>query len=167
MIKVLFVCHGNICRSPMAEAIFRKMVSDAGLSEYIKTDSCGTSAWHSGEAPHKGTREILKKYKIPYDNIYSAALKKEHFDFDYIIAMDEQNLRDIRDFGGKDTNAEISLLSAYCEGKWVVVPDPWYTGEFELSYKLVSEGLLGLLEHITGRLNTNNFEEGRVSYKKD
>lgn len=149
MVKVMFVCLGNICRSPMAEAVFRKMVSDAGLSGEISVDSCGTDGWHIGEPPHRGTRDMLTEHGINYDGIYGSALKKEHLDeVDYIIAMDEENLSRILAFKKANSHAEARLLSHYAQGRWTVVPDPWYTGNFTLAYDLISEGCDGLLEHI-------------------
>lgn len=160
MITVMFVCLGNICRSPMAEAVFRKMAADAGLSEEIKADSCGMSGWHKGEPPHKGVIKTLERRGISCENIFASAFKKDYLKYDYIIAMDEQNLKDIQAQCENFKTAHPRLLSYYASGGrggWVSVPDPWYTGDFETAYRLVDEGCRGLLEYIVKnhRLNIN------------
>src|SRR5690606_26802126 len=93
LIKVLFVCLGNICRSPMAEAIFRDMVKREGLDAYIEVDSAGTGDWHVGKPPHEGTRRLLDSKQISYAGLVARQLTKEDLStFDYILAMDENNL---------------------------------------------------------------------------
>src|SRR5690554_5601609 len=107
MIRVLFVCLGNICRSPMAEAVFRHYVEEAGLSHRIEVDSAGTGDWHIGNPPHQGTRNILRKQQISYDGIKARQVNGEDFtSFDYIIAMDEQNLQDLQPFQQKSERVE-------------------------------------------------------------
>jgi protein-tyrosine phosphatase len=133
----------------MAEAIFRNMVRQKGLDNQITTDSSGTSGWNIGQPPHKGTRKILDSHGIPYDGMKATNLEKRHLkEFDGIIAMDEENLSDILSLKDKNTTAWIKLLSDFVKGNWVSVPDPWHTGDFEETYKLVTEGCEMLLEHI-------------------
>jgi protein-tyrosine phosphatase len=113
-IKIMFVCLGNICRSPMAEAIFRSMVQKKGLQNSISVASCGTSGWNIGKPPHKGTRKILDAHYIPYDGITATKLERSHLNnFDGIIAMDEDNLSDILRLKDKNTTAWIKLLSDF------------------------------------------------------
>ncbi|MBO8157092.1 MAG: low molecular weight phosphotyrosine protein phosphatase [Bacillaceae bacterium] len=150
MVQVLFVCLGNICRSPMAEAIFRKMVEDEGLSDQIKVDSAGVGHWHQGEPPHEGTRKILDEKSISYEGMRARQIKAEDWDeFDYIIAMDEQNMRDLEAIRDEYENVTIQrLMDLVPDAKEQNVPDPYFTGNFEYVYELVTEGCKHLLDEI-------------------
>ena len=137
----------------MAEAVFRNMVCQKGLDNEMFVSSSGTSGWNTGEPPHKGTRKILSAHGIPYDGIKASKLEKRHLkEYDIIVAMDEENLADILSLKDKNTTACIKLLSDFVKGSWVSIPDPWHTGDFELTYKLVTEGCEGLLEHIANNI---------------
>lgn len=155
MINVLFVCLGNICRSPMAEGVFRDLLKKENLSNKISVDSAATSSWHIGSPPHKGTLAILKKYNISADGLVGRQLTKEDFEtFDYIIGMDESNVKNIFDITGKPQHPKIiRLLDLTDHNK--DVPDPYYTGDFEETYQLVSEGCQALLEKIRTEQNVS------------
>lgn len=150
MIRVLFVCLGNICRSPMAEAVFRDLVKKEELSGKIEVDSSGTGDWHVGNEPHEGTRKILDEKKISYQGILARTVQaKDWDDFDYIIAMDEQNIEGLRKIRDNDDTTVIRRLMDFVEQSDVKdVPDPYYTGNFEYTYELVSEGCEQLLNYI-------------------
>jgi protein-tyrosine phosphatase len=146
-VTVTFVCLGNICRSPMAEAVFRNLVHQAGLDDQIKVDSCGTGSWHIGEAAHSGTQAVLRQHGIPCHHTARKLSKGDLAEADYLIAMDKENLEDIHRFG--ETRAETGLLLNYAPTLGLQeVPDPYYTNRFEEVYNLVEAGCAGLLAHI-------------------
>ncbi len=148
MIRVLFVCLGNICRSPMAEAVMRDLVEKRGLSSSIKVDSAATSSWHIGEAPHKGTRAKLKEFGISTSGMKGRQLTSADFEaFDYIVGMDSSNVRNICEMLGQPEQPKIfRFLDLTPHQK--DVPDPYYTGDFQETYELVEEGCEALLSKI-------------------
>jgi len=133
----------------MAEAIFRHMVKEKGQQDRIIIDSSGTGGYHIGKPPHEGTKDILDQYGISYEGQKALKLEKKHLkEFDLVVAMDEENLKDINALKDKDSTAKVCLLSNFSAGKWVSVPDPWYTGNFNETYELVNEACGLLLDYI-------------------
>jgi protein-tyrosine phosphatase len=150
MIHILFVCLGNICRSPMAEAIFREKVKKEGLADQIKVDSAGTGDWHIGNPPHEGTREILKAKGISDEGIFARQIKVSDLsDYDYIIAMDTENVKNIKKLEGHSSRVKIKRLLDFVDDSVLTdVPDPYFTGNFDEVYELINEGCERLLQEI-------------------
>lgn len=146
MIRVLFVCLGNICRSPLAEAIFNSKVKQAGMQTQFKCDSAGTSDFHIGELPDERTIKCASKYNLPLNHRGRQVNRTDFRDFEYILAMDDHNLRNLNNlkvrygFGNK----EIHLMRDFVtETQGLSVPDPYYGGEegFEEIYQILDEAL--------------------------
>ena len=131
----------------MAEAVFQKMVDEAGLSDQIMVDSAGTGSWHVGEKAHRGTRQILTQHRIDYDGRARQVTAADMDEKNYIIAMDESNMRDLRRRFGDHARLYRLLDFAEATGE-KDVPDPYYSGNFEYVYKLVVDGCEGLLQKI-------------------
>ncbi len=156
MIKVLFVCAGNICRSPMAEAVFQDMVNKAGLGNKIRVASVGTGSWHIGERAHPHTLQVLKKHGIAYNGLARQFVRADVDEFDYVLTMDKANLAHIqRQF--YQNRANVSLFLHYANEKAAVdvdeVPDPYANTEamFENIHSLVAKGCTALLAYIRAR----------------
>ncbi|MCR8642057.1 low molecular weight phosphotyrosine protein phosphatase [Paenibacillus sp. N1-5-1-14] len=156
MVHVLFVCLGNICRSPMAEAVFRHKVWEAGLLDSITIDSAGTGDWHLGEKPHQGTRDILQKYKIDDSNMFARQVVSTDFSkFEYIVAMDDSNVENLKGFvGTEEPRSQVfKMLDFLPEGQAGNVPDPYFTGNFEEVYEMINTSSENLLAHIRADQN--------------
>ncbi len=146
-IRVLFVCLGNICRSPMAEAIFKHLVKEAGLERRIVADSAGTGHWHVGSPPHQGTRRVLERAGIAWDHRARLVTPQDLQEADYVIPMDSNNLRDLQALGSGRARVAPLLAFAPAAGS-KDVPDPYYDGKFNLAYDLILQGCEGLLAEI-------------------
>ena len=148
MIKVLFVCLGNICRSPMAEYIFKDMVKKQGLSDKFEISSAATSYEEIGNDMHYGTKQKLMQNNIPFDKHKAKRITKEDYKkYDYIIGMEQSNINNILRIVGKDVQNKIyKLLDFTKEPK--DIDDPWYTGDFETTYQEIKVGCQALLEKI-------------------
>jgi protein-tyrosine phosphatase len=146
-IRVVFVCMGNICRSPMAHGLFEHMVKEAGLSDHIVVDSAGTSSYHNGEGPHWGTQEILDEHGIDFHHASRQLTRRDLKEADYLVALDSSNLRNIKQWGSP--SGELKLLLEYAPQVGIEdVPDPYYSGGFDEVFELVKAGCEGLLAHI-------------------
>lgn len=148
MIKILFICHGRICRSPMAEFVFKDMVAKAGLSRSFEIASAATSREEIGNPVHPGTRKILEPLGISCRGKYAVqATKRDYAHYDYLIGMDSWNIRNMLRIFGSDPEHKVYKLLEFA-GRPDDVADPWYTGNFDVTYRDVLEGCEGLLKHI-------------------
>lgn len=148
MIRILFVCHGNICRSPMAEFVFKDMVNKRGLEDNFLIASAATSSEEIGNAVHYGTRNKLKKYGILVEGKYAVRLEKQDYEkYDYLIGMDQINVTNMRRIIGADPLNKLSRLLEFA-GEHRDIADPWYTGDFDRTYDDVVKGCKALLTNI-------------------
>lgn len=147
MIRILFICHGNICRSPMAEFVMKDYVKKAGIEDEIHVESAAMHRDELGSDTHPGTKEILDRHHIAYTPRKAhLATKNDYNTFDYIIGMDRYNMHDMMRLFNNDPDHKCSLLMDWV-GISRDVADPWYTGDFETTYDDVDAGCLALLEH--------------------
>ena len=148
MIKILFVCHGNICRSPMAEFVMKRMVEEEKLSGEFEIASAATSTEELGNPVYPPARKIMAENGISCAGKTSRQMTVGDYDYyDYIVAMDANNLRNMHRFVGTDPKNKVSLLMEHT-GVSRDVKDPWYTGDFEATWNDVNEGCKALLEKL-------------------
>lgn len=152
MIKILFVCHGNICRSTMAEYVMKYLVNKAGLADSFYIDSAATSREEIGNPVHRGTRRKLTEEGIPCGNHRARQMEKGDYEkFDYLIGMEEWNLRNMLRILGTDPKEKVCRLLDFSDTPRDIA-DPWYTGDFDTTYEDVKEGCEALLEECLLRL---------------
>ena len=148
MIKILFVCHGNICRSPMAQFVLQHMVDTRGLTDRFHIDSAATSTEEIGNGIHYGTMSIFRQYNIPCTGHRARQMtKRDYVQYDYLIGMDDANIRNMIRIVGGDPEHKIHKLLEYA-GSSRAIADPWYTGEFAVTYADVLEGCEAFLESL-------------------
>ena len=148
MIKIMFVCHGNICRSTMAEFVLKYMVEKLGIEDKFVIDSSATSTEEIGNPPHHGTVNKLRREGIPVREHRAVQLRREDYGkYDLIIGMDRWNIKNITRICGGDPEGKVRLMMIFC-GSGMDVADPWYTGDFDATYKDVCAGCKGLLKEL-------------------
>ena len=134
----------------MAEAVFRDILAKEGLEGEIEVDSAGTGGWHKDQPPHKGTLEILQRYNITSENLVARQVRSDDLtNFQYVIVMDDSNMEDLLTFGAVHKNTYVGKLCDFLQNStYENVPDPYYTGDFDETYELVTAGCRELLNFI-------------------
>ena len=147
MIKILFVCHGNICRSTIAEFVMKHLVRENGVAEQFEIASAAMTRDAIGCDTHSGTKEVLRAHNIEVTPRRAVLMTKADYKYyDLVVVMDKENLWDMKRLIGKDTDGKVHLLLEYAGRPGQEVADPWYTGNFEATYKDVMQGCQGLLQ---------------------
>lgn len=152
MIKILFVCHGNICRSPMAEFVMKDLVKKEGIADHFHIASAATSREELGNPVYPPARKKLAEHQISCDGKTARQLQaRDYTEYDLLIGMDSANLRNMRRICGGDAEGKIHLLLDYTDRPGDVA-DPWYTRDFEATWRDVEEGCRGLLRALGERM---------------
>lgn len=148
MTKILFICHGNICRSPMAERVFRAMAAEAGRAGEFRVDSAATSREEIGNPIYPPAARLLNAHGIDsHGHAARQVTSADYAAYDHLVLMDENNRRNLHRLLGGDPAGKVSLLMEWA-GKNKDVADPWYTGDFEATYRDVSEGCAAILKQL-------------------
>lgn len=148
MIKILFVCHGNICRSTMAEFLMKDLVRKAHRAADFQIESAATSREEIGNDIHRGTKAKLREVGVPFTRHAARQVTKADYDrFDYLIVMDDENIGGLFRIIGSDPEGKVCKLLAFA-GKDRDIADPWYTGNFDDTYDDIMEGLAGFCKHL-------------------
>lgn len=149
MLKILFICHGNICRSTMAEFVMKDIVRKSGFSDKIYVESAATSREEIGNDTHYGTKNKLRAEGIPFEKRAARQVERTDYNrFDYLVVMDSANLRNLRYIIPHDPDGKVFKLLDFTKRKGSDIADPWYTGDFDETFDDVTEGCRGMLEHI-------------------
>ena len=149
-IRVLFICHGNICRSTMAEMVLKHLVRQQNIADCFYIDSAATSREEIGNGVHYGTRRKLAEVGIPCeDHRARQVTKKDYEKFDYLIVMDSNNVRNLNRIIGSDPDGKVYKLLDFTERTGASIADPWYTGNFDETYRDVLEGCEGFLKKVS------------------
>lgn len=149
MTRILFICHGNICRSPMAELVMKDLVKKAGLESQFHIESAATSTEEIGNPVYPPARRKLAEHGISSDGHAARQLRNEDYDrFDLLIGMDKANLRNMHRICGGDFDSKLHLLMEYAGSPDAEVADPWYTRDFEATWQDVLAGCQGLLNYL-------------------
>ncbi len=147
-IKILFVCHGNICRSPMAEFVLKDLVDKAGLNNVFIIESAATSTEEIGNDIHPGTRNILKREGIPFTKRAARQITVADYEkYDFLVGMDEENLYYMNRRWSHDPKGKVKLLMEFA-GKRRAIADPWYTGNFDEVYRDILEGCEAIVREV-------------------
>lgn len=156
MLKILFICHGNICRSTMAQFVFQDMVNKRGLADQFLIDSKATSTEEIGNPPHRGTVRKMNELGIPMAPHRASQMSRRDYDnYDYFIGMDTWNIRNMNRILGGDPEGKVYKLLAFnSDGRDIA--DPWYTGNFDVTYDDILEGCEGFLQYLQ--------EQGMLKY---
>ncbi len=150
MIKILFVCHGNICRSTMAESVMTYMTAQHGLSNLIQAASAATSREEIGSPPHPGTVRKLREVGIPVIPHRAVQMtRKDYEKYDYIIGMDQRNICNMQRITGGDPEGKFYKLLAFADSDRDIA-DPWYTGNFDKTYEDIVEGCKAFIDKVSG-----------------
>ena len=152
MIKILFVCHGNICRSPMAEFVMKDLVNKKGMADQFEIASAATSTEEIGNPVYPPAKRKLKEHGISCEGKTARQMTKEDYAYyDYIIAMDRFNLKNMTRFVGNDPDNKVSLLMDFTSHPGDVA-DPWYTGDFDATWDDVNEGCICILKKLNKKV---------------
>ena len=148
MKKILFICHGNICRSPMAEFVFKDMVKKAGLEDFFEIASAATSTEEIGNPVYPPARRKMAEHGIDCSSKRARQLRRDDYaHYDLLIGMDSANIRNMKSMCGGDPDGKIKMMMDFTNRPGDVA-DPWYTGDFEATWRDVEEGCRGLLESL-------------------